>query len=61
MTNANGTPSNGTWRETPKSVFKRLPRPESPKAFLKRMSRQQQQQAAADQQQQQAPAGVPGH
>jgi hypothetical protein len=54
MTTAVENESLRTWRETPKSVFKRLPRPQSPKAFLKRMSRQQQMAAA-----QQAPAAVP--
>jgi len=53
--------------ESPKAIFKLLPRPrpmgESPKSFLKRMSalRQQQQAAAAAQQPPPAPGGLPEH
>ncbi|MCX6926219.1 MAG: hypothetical protein NT154_23880 [Verrucomicrobia bacterium] len=58
MTDAIKPSPNGTWRETPKSVFKRLRRPESPKDFLRRMSREQQ--AATAVQQQQQPPVYPG-
>lgn len=42
MTDTHKPTLTGTWRETPKTVFKKLPRSESPKDFLRRMSRQPQ-------------------
>lgn len=57
MPNGTKLSSTETWRETPKSVFRRLPRPrepESPKAFFKRMADQHQ--VAG---QQMAPVAVP--